>query len=1477
MDKKKKRSRDDEDVSVSSNDSQWQKHPLPPPPLSKPSPGFVSESASAVNSLDNNNDEENTIPQQSSFDDNVIFGDAWYNKNNNNNNNNNNTPPEEEEDDDDADDNEEEDFVYDYENAPLLNGSDNNTNTNANKTNIPLFPGDKNFPTLKPRKLILQKYTIYDTEERMYIIGSNNRETMFRILEIDLTNPVDKLNIIEDNVYFNRKEIIQILNTLEETKNLVKRISCYGLLGFIKFTHNYYLHTVTERSIVGILGGHNIYKIDSTKLIPVINEKNKTHFKKNSSKDALDNEQRFLSIFEDFSLDQNFYFSYTYDITNTLQKNFMNEKFKAFKYKTQQKNSNLSKDYNDSTIIHQKGQSPETGENSNSEINISSSINPDHTIINDVDNEDRVKSLLGTEEEAENYLGSYNEMFVWNIALLKPAVSVFDRTFDWFQPIIHGFFNQANISIYNKKIYITVIARRSHHFAGARFLKRGVNDKGNVANEVESEQIVCDELTTSFHDNANGYFMNPRYTSFVQHRGSIPLFWTQDSNIKIAKPPISMTLNDPFYSVSALHFEKLFKRYGSKLFILNLIKQKEKTPRESILGKEFRECIEFLNQFIPESHRLDYVAWDMSRASKSSSHGQDVLEFLETYADRVIGEIGIFHNSLIQDHSNLQIGICRTNCIDCLDRTNAAQFIIGKKALGHQLKLLGVYDNVYLDYDSDAVNLLTDLFHNHGNIIALQYGGSNLVNTMETYRKINQWSSKKNDLIENFKRFYSNSFVDPLRQDSINLFLGNYDYSKLGSKFLLWDLPNDYYLHNDISGYKPHLKKLRSFNYWWNEDVFNYWKSIHFPPPRYLLNGEIDKFNIDENFPIIARELLDELIIDLHGGIISKRVFSNKPQGAAEEEQQQQKQQQVTKKSVLKKLYDINYRLKVMDRKCKQRVDVMLEPYPGKQIDSYWTEYYTPRKLTNFKLLFDMNMKSSLAIDAKELSGAKFSEDREGETVDKDRIHFSSLEMSPFESRKPGIINQKFKQLYSEDFVSQQDDDNNDNNDNNDNSDNSEFFRFLWNNHKTYHAQDDDDDDQLQFLYSQLNGIIRANENLGKFLTENASGVYGTGKNSMFMMTDNNNGNRDDTNKPFMGENYDDVNNEEVMDHGKSSYLGKFPLSNRKKTHDGQLSLGRSMNYSNILNLLPNNINFNKLINKTRENDNPAAVVDDEINNSPAATSQGGETPIYYGKNSHDNREIMSPELGAIDKNKNFNEYLTNPMMSIKNLNLYNDDHQDEKAYLTTTTMTLHDGTNDEHDRTTNFDKFYGEETVIYHECEDKLSIISDFYNESLMIGDHHQHHGAVTTGSSSLSVNDHGEHVFHSYDSEEESSRILLDTTSVDYNNYEFEGLLINPALYEEKFREYKVLNVNNPGVSDISPRDIEAFKFSVGLATTKDEYASDNAYYVTSDFQKKGNNHNHKHFDNLYANVLDDVEYHGVPNTEYDTNTIMKFYGVV
>jgi hypothetical protein len=65
-----------------------------------------------------------------------------------------------------------------------------------------------------------------------------------------------------------------------------------------------------------------------------------------------------------------------------------------------------------------------------------------------------------------------------------------------------------------------------------RYLKRGVNDKGKVANDVETEQIVLDE------ESGFGATVG-QMSSVVQNRGSIPLFWSQEASKLSPKPDIN--------------------------------------------------------------------------------------------------------------------------------------------------------------------------------------------------------------------------------------------------------------------------------------------------------------------------------------------------------------------------------------------------------------------------------------------------------------------------------------------------------------------------------------------------------------------------------------------------------------------------------------------------------------------------------------------------------------------------------------------------------------------------------------------------------------------------------------------------------------------------------------------------------------------------------------------------------------------------
>lgn len=75
-------------------------------------------------------------------------------------------------------------------------------------------------------------------------------------------------------------------------------------------------------------------------------------------------------------------------------------------------------------------------------------------------------------------------------------------------------------------------------------------------------------------------------------------------------------LVDPYHSAAALHFDDLFCRYGTPVVVLNLIKAREHEPREMKLIKPYEECIDYLNQFLPDAKKIKLIPFDMSAAYK---------------------------------------------------------------------------------------------------------------------------------------------------------------------------------------------------------------------------------------------------------------------------------------------------------------------------------------------------------------------------------------------------------------------------------------------------------------------------------------------------------------------------------------------------------------------------------------------------------------------------------------------------------------------------------------------------------------------------------------------------------------------------------------------------------------------------------------------------------------------------------------------
>lgn len=171
----------------------------------------------------------------------------------------------------------------------------------------------------------MHKFSLYETTSRFYLVGGDIIDKEFRILKIDRTTESGNLSIAEDNIVYTKKEMNQLLHAVDDgNKNsggLKLKCSNWGLLGFIRFTGEYYMLIITKRSQVALIGGHYIYQIDGTELVG-LSAPTPSRFK--SDRDP--EEARFIGILHNLDLSRSFYFSYSYNITCTLQQNIFHER-----------------------------------------------------------------------------------------------------------------------------------------------------------------------------------------------------------------------------------------------------------------------------------------------------------------------------------------------------------------------------------------------------------------------------------------------------------------------------------------------------------------------------------------------------------------------------------------------------------------------------------------------------------------------------------------------------------------------------------------------------------------------------------------------------------------------------------------------------------------------------------------------------------------------------------------------------------------------------------------------------------------------------------------------------------------------------------------------------------------------------------------------------------------------------------------------
>ncbi|KAI9314461.1 SacI homology domain-containing protein [Dichotomocladium elegans] len=376
---------------------------------------------------------------------------------------------------------------------------------------------------------------------------------------------------------------------------------------------------------------------------------------------------------------------------------------------------------------------------------------------------------------------------------------------EWIIPVIQGTMQIETCEIEGNQFEFILVSRRSRERAGMRYQRRGVNERGESANFVETEQIVI--------FNRDG---EPHIASFVQTRGSIPLFWSQSPYSLHPVPTLDRTVKENNLAFER-HFAQQAKLYKHQ-FAINLT---ELTGREAIVGAAFRRHVEQL-----ADPNITYIEFDFHRETKGMRF--ENISKLTTSLRSDLDRLAYFWQAGKNTIYCKQNGVFRTNCMDCLDRTNVVQSAFGREVLNLQLMRFGIAEfhdegiRYYNDFErifnhgtwSDWREICVSISHaqlqysievwaNNGDMISRMYTGTSALKGDFTryMQKRKIWVGRAdhgqcfstgkrnitgmmNDASNSLARMYLNTVKDFWQQATIDYVLGWYIYRWRPGMFL---------------------------------------------------------------------------------------------------------------------------------------------------------------------------------------------------------------------------------------------------------------------------------------------------------------------------------------------------------------------------------------------------------------------------------------------------------------------------------------------------------------------------------------------------------------------------------------------------------------------------------------------------------------------------------------------------------------------
>ncbi|OLY85699.1 Inositol-1,4,5-trisphosphate 5-phosphatase 1 [Smittium mucronatum] len=327
---------------------------------------------------------------------------------------------------------------------------------------------------------------------------------------------------------------------------------------------------------------------------------------------------------------------------------------------------------------------------------------------------------------------------------------------------------------YDNPLSIMVISRLSSRRIGTRFLTRGLDDSGNVANNCQGIQIGSHKVQLSRSVDACIPAIKKHFGELISDYGRVHIINLVKSN-----------LNGNFADIKSINMDYI--NIGTNMGEI-----------------ELGICYEYALQKLGLEKCIGYTGYNFHEMVKGGQFGN--LKSLINNLVSVIDKQKFFFkwmNGSTDEVESYQTGIMRTNCLDCLDRTNVVQSEVARY----------VAYLVLSEYQTDKISInsvetdtdLRRLLAESGNALSVLYTGTSALKEQVTVSGKSGIAGIFSDASKSIGRFVQGNFGDKNKQVVIDVMTGN--NSKSGPTRELFFRDADYDRFKSVLDSK--LKKSR--------------------------------------------------------------------------------------------------------------------------------------------------------------------------------------------------------------------------------------------------------------------------------------------------------------------------------------------------------------------------------------------------------------------------------------------------------------------------------------------------------------------------------------------------------------------------------------------------------------------------------------------------------------------------------------------